>query len=56
MDSSKDMREAGMTQRKTDPKAVDVWVRRSLADHYGDTLHEPLPEEWMKLLSPERRD
>ena len=54
MDSSKDMREAGMTSRRPDLKAVDLWVRRSLADHYGEILHEPLPEEWLRLLRPEQ--
>jgi hypothetical protein len=52
MDSSKDTREAKAMTRQPDPKAVDLWVRRSLAENYAEVLREPLPEAWLKLLRP----
>jgi hypothetical protein len=54
MAPSKDTREAKMTQQP-DPKAVDLWVRRSLAENYAEVLREPLPEEWLKLLRPDNQ-
>jgi hypothetical protein len=51
MDPTKDTREARVNNHhKSDPKAVDLWVRRSLADNYASVLREPLPEEWLELL------
>ncbi len=47
---SKDTREARLNALKPDPKAVDLWVRRSLTDRYGSVMQEPLPEEWLALL------
>jgi hypothetical protein len=50
MESSKDTREARVNNHKSDPKAVDLWVKRSLAENYASVLREPLPEEWLALL------
>ena len=34
--------------------AFDLWLRQQLAKDTGNALVEPLPAEWMRLLSPER--
>jgi hypothetical protein len=50
MDPTNDTREARVNQHKSDPKAVDLWVRRSLTENYAAVLREPLPKEWLELL------
>lgn len=32
--------------------AFDLWLRRQLSKDIGTALAEPLPEEWVRLLSP----
>ncbi len=34
--------------------AFDLWLRRQLAKDTAAALAEPLPDEWMRLLSPDR--
>jgi hypothetical protein len=41
MDLSKDKREARVNAHQSDPKAVDLWVRRSLAENYAAVLRKP---------------
>ena len=31
-------------------KALDQWVRNTLADAYGGVANERLPEEWVRML------
>jgi hypothetical protein len=50
MESPRDQREVKVNKRKSDPNAVDLWVRRSLAENYASVLRETIPEEWLALL------
>jgi hypothetical protein len=50
MDRTKEKQEARVTNQKSNRQAVDLWVRRSLAENYASVLREPLPEEWLELL------
>lgn len=38
-------------RRGEEPGAFDLWVRRVLQEHYGRVVHEPVPEDLLRLLS-----
>lgn len=39
-----------MSDTAREDKAVERWVRQSLADRYNNTLRETLPEDMVSLL------
>ena len=41
-----------MGMRPEASAVFDLWLRRQLAKDTGASLAEPLPEEWLRLLSP----
>ena len=48
-------RETAVPPRQADPRAIDLWLRRSLAARYNAVLEEKLPDEWMALLQDPAR-
>ena len=36
--------------RSPEDRAIERWARLSLTEQFAETLREPLPDQWLKLL------
>jgi hypothetical protein len=40
-----------MRAGETEPRPFEVWLREDLRRRYGPPVREPVPDEWVRLLS-----